>query len=308
MGFIIIIVIVIVIFIFTKSGSNNSSKVSNNSSTKPSYEQKTYTANTNAYSSCQHSNTTQPHYQSVNSYSKPSSLNGCINKLNPEMLAMKNKILEKYKVVEKTSYSTKSIVNGHEIKFIDSAHKYYVDGKQVPSVTEIIKNNGYNPTSYSTINPAVLQRAAMKGTHMHNVIEAYELKGIESYEPELAGYKRLKTEYNIKPLVSEIMLAIFDDDNNPVCAGRLDFVIFNDDTSVNIIDLKRTSSYHADTVSRQLNLYRIGFMQCYGISVKKLACLRLREYVAEYHPVSVNKNTAYEVLYDETGNDCFLLN
>jgi hypothetical protein len=170
-----------------------------------------------------------------------------------------------------------------------------VDGAYVPSITQVMKM--YGPNIYSNVPADVLARAAARGTAMHNTIERYEAFGISSYSPELEGYKRLKSTYGLTPIGMEAMVVISDELGKPLCAGRLDFLLFTGrPNSLAIMDLKRTSTYHVNNVATQLNLYKKGFEQCFGITIEKLVCLRLREYVAEYYNVCIGDEMVEHIL------------
>ena len=73
------------------------------------------------------------------------------------------------------------------IHFDPETHTYSLDGKKLPSVTEIcgLLNN------WGDINPAILMQAARRGTVVHEYCELVDYgvdeDGIEC-EPELAGY------------------------------------------------------------------------------------------------------------------------
>ncbi len=74
-----------------------------------------------------------------------------------------------------------------EIQFDEAKHEYYVDGEQVPGVTEILYP--ITASGYSKINPAVLEHAAMKGTLVHEWCEMYDYGcADESVPSELAPY------------------------------------------------------------------------------------------------------------------------
>lgn len=214
---------------------------------------------------------------------------------NLDFMELVGKMKERYHLISSDSRQIVADINGHSVVFRSIDHSYSVDGKTVPSITQVMKM--YGPNIYSNVPTDVLARAAAKGTDMHNTIEKYEALGISSYSSELEGYKRLKRSYGLNPVGMEVMVVIFDDNGNPLCAGRLDFLLFTGNSnSVAIMDLKRTSSYHAENVSMQLNLYLKGFEQCFGIDVEKLICLRLRDRVAEYHTVKIGDPMADRII------------
>jgi hypothetical protein len=212
-----------------------------------------------------------------------------------KFMALVSKMREHYHLVSSDSRQIVAKVNGHNVVFRYSDHSYMVDGAYVPSITQVMKM--YGPNIYSNVPADVLARAAARGTAMHNTIERYEAFGISSYSPELEGYKRLKSTYGLTPIGMEAMVVISDELGKPLCAGRLDFLLFTGrPNSLAIMDLKRTSTYHVNNVATQLNLYKKGFEQCFGITIEKLVCLRLREYVAEYYNVCIGDEMVEHIL------------
>lgn len=73
-----------------------------------------------------------------------------------------------------------------ELTFEEKGHTYHLNGLEVPSVTTVMKplSNDF----YSTVDPEVLNRAASRGTAIHNAAENYAKFGIEDVPPAYAGY------------------------------------------------------------------------------------------------------------------------
>lgn len=66
-----------------------------------------------------------------------------------------------------------------------------------------------------------------------------------------------------------------------------------------INDFKRYASFGKDQkedLAYQLNLYRLGYIQTYGIEAKGLRGTRLRKDVREFHELPINEEMAYELL------------
>ena len=63
-------------------------------------------------------------------------------------------------------------IAGHVLEYIDEIHQYLVDGVCVPSITQILKIKFGN--KYENIDKQVLERAAKKGTKVHEAIENFE--------------------------------------------------------------------------------------------------------------------------------------
>lgn len=183
-------------------------------------------------------------------------------------------------------------INGHILEYIDEIHCYICDGIILPSVTKILKVKFGD--KYKGIDEAVLKRAAEKGNEVHNAIENYCKKGIESDLKELKNFKFLKKQYKFNVLDNEVPIIIFKD-NEPVAVGRLDLVL-KDGEEVGLGDIKRTSVLDKEYLAYQLNLYRIGYMQSYGKDIKFLKGLHLREDIRKYVNIPINEKMALELL------------
>ena len=82
---------------------------------------------------------------------------------------------------------------------------------------------------------------------MHETIELYDELGIESDLKELANYKNVLKENNLKVLASEYIVS-----DNEHYATAIDKVMQDADGNIILIDLKRTSVLHTENVSLQL--------------------------------------------------------
>lgn len=94
------------------------------------------------------------------------------------------------------------------LTFDDRRHIYRLKGIELPSVTQVMKP--LSDETYRSVEPRVLNRAADKGTAVHNAIENYISFGIEDIDPEFSGYftafLRWYREFNVKPIASEYRL------------------------------------------------------------------------------------------------------
>ena len=196
-------------------------------------------------------------------------------------------------------------IKGHVLEYIDDTHTYLVDGLIIPSITQLIKIKFGN--KYDGISKEVLQKAANKGTEMHEAIELYEAEGKESDIAELRNYKFLKKHYKWEVLKCEIPIILFKD-GQPIAAGRLDQVIqIGEEKGIN--DLKRTSNFDKDYVGLQTNLYRIGYQQSYDEKIDFVSGTHLRDRTRKFYKLPVNEGYAESVIKEylekrnESGNE-----
>lgn len=186
-------------------------------------------------------------------------------------------------------------IKGHILEYIEDTHTYICDGVILPSITQIIKYKFKN--KYSNVSESVLAKAAEKGTEVHKAIENYEKYKIEDVNcVELRNYKFLKRQYCFDCLNNEVPIILFID-QKPFAAGRLDLELSKDNL-YGLGDIKRTATLDKDYLAYQLNLYRIGFQQCYDIEISFLYGLHLRENVRKCVNIPINEKVALDLIYE----------
>ena len=98
------------------------------------------------------------------------------------------------------------IPNLPELQFAEDTHVYTLNGIEIPSVTTVMRALSYN--EYWRVDEQTLERAARRGTAVHNSIENYFKFGFSDIDPELEGYldgfMEWFQEYEPKIIGSEI--------------------------------------------------------------------------------------------------------
>lgn len=160
---------------------------------------------------------------------------------------------------------------GRELEFIEDTHTYLVEGKIVPSVTQLL--NRKFGGRYDSIPPEVLRKASERGTQIHKAIECY-CQGFDDGSSEVRDYKFLERVHNFKAVENEIPIIL--DLGGKTYAGRLDMII-----SINggyaVADIKTTSTLEKEYLGHQLNLYRLGVEQCYDYKISELYGIHLKD-------------------------------
>ena len=187
---------------------------------------------------------------------------------------------------------TTNIISGHTLEYIDDIHTYLVDGVIVPSVTQILKLKFGG--KYDNVSRQTLQRAAEKGTEVHEAIENYCKTGTESDLIEVRNFKFLKKQYGFEVLDNEVPVILFKD-GEPIAAGRLDLVL-EMDGRIGGGDIKRTSTLDKEYLAYQLNLYRIAYLQCYNVAWEFLKGVHLRENVRKFIDIPINEQLAWNLV------------
>ena len=188
-------------------------------------------------------------------------------------------------------------INGRTLEYIEDGHLYLVDGVIVPSITELLKVKFGN--KYAGVDKRTLERAAEAGTAVHEAIESYCQDGMLSDLPEVRNFIFLQKQFKFSVLENEVPVILFNGDE-PFAAGRLDMTIQTAD-GFGIADIKRTSTLDREYLACQLNLYRLAYMQSYGIKVDILRGIHLREDVRKFVPLPINETEAWKIVFQYMG-------
>lgn len=183
-------------------------------------------------------------------------------------------------------------IKGHTLEYIDEIHQYLVDGKCVPSITQILKIKFGK--KYQNVNQQVLEKASNKGTEVHEAIEKLCKTGEVEDLKEVRNFIFLQKHYKFEVLENEVPVILFEDDK-PIAGGRLDLVL-KIDNQVGGADIKRTSVLDKEYLAYQLNLYRIAYKQSYGIEWEFLKGIHLRDDKRKFVDLPINEKKAYELL------------
>ena len=183
-------------------------------------------------------------------------------------------------------------IKGGTLEYFDDNHTYLYDGLMLPSVTQILGVKYRN--DYASVPPAVLNNAAKRGTAVHKAIENYNNSGYDDGSEAVRNFKFLQKQYGFEVLDSELPIVIFKDDM-PIACGRLDMTMLMDGKT-GVADIKTVSSLNKEKIAYQLNLYRIGLMQSYGVDAKFLKIIHLRDGIRKVIDSPVNEGMAWELI------------
>ena len=183
-------------------------------------------------------------------------------------------------------------IKGGTLEYFDDTHTYLYDGLILPSVTQILGVKYRN--DYASVPPAVLNNAAQRGTEVHKAIENYNNSEYDDGSEAVRNFKFLQKQYGFEVLDSELPIVIFKDDF-PIACGRLDMTMLIDG-QIGIADIKTVSALNKEKIAYQLNLYRIGLMQSYGVDAKFLKILHLRDGIRKFIDSPVNEKMTWELI------------
>lgn len=183
-------------------------------------------------------------------------------------------------------------IKGGTLEYFDDTHTYLYDGLMLPSVSQILGTKYRN--EYASVPPAVLNNAAKRGTAVHKAIENYNNSGYDDGSEAVRNFKFLQKQYGFEVLDSELPLVLFKNDM-PIACGRLDMTMLMDGET-GIADIKTVSSLNKEKIAYQLNLYRIGLMQSYGVDAKFLKIIHIRNGIRKVIDSPVNEGMAWELI------------
>lgn len=183
-------------------------------------------------------------------------------------------------------------IKGGTLEYFDETHTYLYDGLMLPSVSQILGTKFRN--EYANVPPAVLNNAAQRGTAVHKAIENYNNSGYDDGSEAVRNFKFLQKQYGFEVLDSELPVVIFKDDM-PIACGRLDMTMLMDGET-GIADIKTVSALNKEKIAYQLNLYRIGLMQSYGVDAQFLKIIHLRDGIRKVIDSPVNEGMTWELI------------
>ncbi len=185
-------------------------------------------------------------------------------------------------------------IQDYVVTFSDVDHRYTVNGKPVISVTQLVDALLGRP--YKRVDPTILEKAALKGTQLHDMIERYERFDERTIHPEMATYLSLKKQHQFDVVESE-KIVLIQQFGQVVAAGRFDMVVQSPFIKgLGIADVKRSLHLDETRLKLQLNLYKLGYEQTYRKKIHYLKCLHIRNRQGEYLDVSVDPEFVVSML------------
>lgn len=153
--------------------------------------------------------------------------------------------------------------------FLPEEHRYFnpENGRYLSGITSLLSRQLF-PDKYDGIPQATLNAAAAKGSAIHEECADLATFGVAGTYPETEAFARLLTRECIEPLEAEYTVS-----DGEHYASKIDFL----DRSLNLYDIKTTSTLDTEYVSWQLSIYAHLFeMQNPGLQVGRLAAIHLR--------------------------------
>jgi len=167
--------------------------------------------------------------------------------------------------------------------FDEAHHIYTLNGIVLPSVTQIM--TPLRESNYGGIPEYVLQRAADRGTAVHQAIDIYLDYGVIDIDPRYSEYVDafLKWMGEVNPTIIATEQAIYHP--SMMYCGTADCVCEIGGKTV-LIDYKTTSTVHDKLVRVQLQAYESALVE-HGIKIEEKRILQLKsggEYAEYIYP------------------------
>ena len=165
------------------------------------------------------------------------------------------------------------LVENKNLTFDESDHTYRLDGVVLPSVTQIMRP--LSDANYNGIPEDVLQKAADRGTAVHQAIDIFLNYGCEDIDPAYRGYLDafLKWKDSVAPDVCATEQPIYHP--TMLYCGTADCVCKIGGKMV-LIDYKTTSVIHEKLVSVQLQAYESA-LKANGVTIDEKRILQLKD-------------------------------
>lgn len=172
-------------------------------------------------------------------------------------------------------------IQDSKVFFNPEEHRYFLNGVELQGITGVLHKHIF-PDQYKDIPQFVLDRAAERGTMIHESIELLDA-GFAPAEstPELENYKRIKAENGLSTVANEYLVT----DNEHFASG-IDLVLSDKEDNIILADIKTTSVLNKEYVRWQLSIYSYLFeLQNPEVKVSKLYALWLRGDKSEFTEV-----------------------
>lgn len=182
-----------------------------------------------------------------------------------------------------------------QVAFNQEEHTYSLGRIALKGITGMIKSQLF-PDIYKDIPQYILDKAAERGTMVHESIELFDA-GFEPKDttPELENYKRIKRENELTTLANEYIVT-----DKEHFASAIDLVLCKGEDVI-LADLKTTYTLDKEYVRWQLSIYAYLFeLQNPELNVSKLYALWLRDDKSEFAEVKrVESDTIKNLLQCE---------
>lgn len=177
------------------------------------------------------------------------------------------------------------------VLFNQEQHTYSINGKQLQGITSTLMRLVF-PDQYADVPESVLQRAAERGSLIHEQVEIADSLGVSPDVPEVQAYIRAKADIGLETVAGEYIVT-----DGEHFASPIDLVMADDSGNITLGDIKTTYKLNEAYVSWQLSIYAYLFeRQNIGMEVSHLMGVWLRDGKCKFIEVARHADREVESL------------
>lgn len=173
-----------------------------------------------------------------------------------------------------------------KVRFDEEQHRYFLDEKELSGITGTLIKKAF-PDTYKGIPDAVLDKAAERGSVVHQNLELFDtvcnsdINIMPSVLPEVKDYNEMLISYGLHHVDSEYLVS-----DNENFASAIDKVLADNEGNIYLADIKTTATLHYDNVSLQLSIYAKWFEeQNPDLKVKEIVCMWFKNGQSRFQPL-----------------------
>lgn len=139
------------------------------------------------------------------------------------------------------------------VEFDKETHTYTLEGKRLNGVTSTLLKRAF-PNKYNGIPEAIMNKAAQRGSMVHEDIELHDVFSTEADSDIIESYDRMKLENGLSTVANEYLVS--DEEHY---ASSIDIVFSGLKGEISLADIKTTYKFDKQSVSLQLSIYKMFF-------------------------------------------------
>src|SRR5690606_34732821 len=184
------------------------------------------------------------------------------------------------------------IINGHKVNYSESDETFYVDGRRVPSISEICMEE---IKDWSLPNATFSLESIEGNQRLSELIEVYESTGtVDSNSPELIKYIEVKKEFGITKKY-EPHFVLLEVEGRVVIGDMVSSLVMIDNQLVLMI-VQRESFVTDEFMKLHFNLSALGIKQTYNQDIHKLMFVKLFGETIDVAEFEVNYEASIQIL------------
>lgn len=184
------------------------------------------------------------------------------------------------------------------VKFDKDTHTYTLEGKRLNGVTSTLLKRAF-PNKYKDVPEAILNKAAQRGSMVHEDIEFHDTFSTEADSELITSYDAMKIENGLTPVVNEYLVS-----DEKHYASSIDIVFSGIKGEISLADIKTTYKFDKQSVSLQLSIYKMFFESSNpGLKVKHLYGIWARNSEVKLIEVPIVDESTIKALMEADLND-----